>query len=378
MKRYLVTLLVLVLLLVGLTAVASASVETIWTEDGVYLTDASTGEIIDFTGWREDTYSWDTNWKCWFYSEGKGKLAEGWKQIGGTWYYFWPEMCTGSWYDQEKDTVYLFNENGAWTGVSTSGDGWLKVNNKWYYVEKYTETWEDGSYVWKYFYSNGVYELDGTPYFFKDGVMKDDGWNSQTWTYEDGSYTGWVYANPDGTLATGWKKIGGTWYYFNDWGWMYDDGLYEIDEKHYAFDKSGAMIANKWYESSWTWEWEGTTYHDWAYAGADGAVKTGWFKVGNDWYYANEWGWIWFDTWFEDGNSMYYLKESGAMAKNEWIEEGGTWYYFKGNGAMAEKEWILDGGTWYYMDENGVMLADGTFTIDGKEYRFAASGAWIP
>ena len=367
MKRYLVTLLALVLLLVGLAAVASADYtskeQILWYENGeCYVTDTSTGEKIDFTGWREVTLTWqyeegDTDtWTEWVYSEGNGKLAQGWKQIGGTWYYFWPEMCTGSWYDEEKDTVYLFSENGAWTGVSTSGDGWLKINNKWYYVEKYTETWEDGTYVWKYFYSNGIYEVDETPYFFKDGVMKDDGWNSQTWTSGDGtSYTSWYYANPDGTLATGWKKIGGTWYYFSDWGWMYNDGLYGIDEKHYAFDKSGAMMANKWYES--TWEYEGTTYYDWAYAGADGAVKTGWFKVGNTWYYASEWGWIWYDTWFEDGNSMYYLKESGAMAENEWIEDGSAWYWMKDGGAMAANE---------------------TIAINGKEYKFADNGVWIP
>ncbi len=376
MKRCLGVFLALVLLLTGLTAVASASIYVDWEADGAYLADASTGKRIEFTGWREDTYEWDPDWKCWFYSEGKGKLTEGWKQIGGQWYYFWPEMCASSWYDEAKNTVYLFGKDGAWTGVSTSGDGWLNMNNKWYYVEKYTEQYEEGSYTWKYFYSNGNYEINGKVYFFKDGVMQSNGWNSSEYTWDGKIYTDWYYANPNGELATGWKQIDGKWYYFSDWGWMYSDGLYTINKNLYAFEASGAMKANQWHSETWTWD-DGHKEVQWLYMGADGAAKTGWYKVGNDWYYADEWGWMYADCWIEDGGAQYYLAESGAMAIG-WKQLGGDWFYFKGSGALAEKEWVLDGGNWYYMDEDGVMLAGGTYIIDGKEYKFAASGAWIP
>lgn len=377
MKRYLAILPALVLLLVGLAAVASAGIMVVGGEEGgLYLADAPTGKIIEFAGWREDTYEGSPSQSYWFYSEGEGKLAEGWKQIGGVWYYFCPEMRTSSWYDQEKDLVYLIGKDGAWTGVSTSGEGWLNINNRWYYVEKYTEQYREGSTTWKYFYSNGIYEINGTNYFFKDGVMQSNGWNSSTSTWDGTVYTDWVYATPNGELAKGWKQIDGKWYYFNNGGRMYKDGLCSINGKLYAFEASGAMKANQWHSQAWTYE-DGTKEIHWMYMGPDGAAKTGWFKVGKDWYYAEEYGDM-VTGWLKDGGARYYLKESGAMAANEWIEEGGTWYFIKGNGAMAEKEWILDGGTWYYMDENGVMLADGTFTIDGKEYRFAASGAWIP
>ena len=377
MKRYLVILLALVLLLTSLAAVASAGIMVVSGEEGgLYLADAPTGKIIEFAGWREDIYEGSPSQPYWFYSEGKGKLAEGWKQIGGQWYYFWPEMCTSSWYDQPKDTVYLFGENGAWTGVSTSGDGWLKMNNQWYYVKKYTKRFEERSTIWKYFYSNGNYEINGKNYLFKNGVMKDDGWNSSQYTWDGKTYTDWYYANPNGELATGWKQIDGKWYYFNGWGGMYNDGIWWIDDKPYAFEKSGAMKANQWHGETYTWE--GTTYTDWFYMGADGAAKTGWFKVGNDWYYANDSGWMWSDCWLEDGDNMYYLKKSGAMAENEWIQDSGIWYYFKGSGAMAENEWVQDGGAWYWLKNGGDMAANETVTISGKEYKFAASGAWIP
>ena len=386
MKRYFGVFLALVLLLLGLAAVASADYinkeQVRWTEDGSFLMDTSTGKVIEFTGWRKVAFKYENEdgsidtWTSWFYGEGKGKLAEGWKQIGGVWYYFWPEMCTDSWYDQSNDTVYLFEQSGAWTGVSTKGVGWLNLNNKWYYVEKYTEEYEDWTYTWKYFYTNGNYKINNTVYWFKNGVMQSNGWVDYTWKSDDGtSYTNWLYANPDGSLATGWKLIDGKWYYFSSWGWMYKDGVYEINGKNYAFEKSGAMKANQWHPETWTWD-NGKKEIHWLYLGADGAARTGWFKDGNIWYYADSYGWMLSDCWLEDNGSMYYMTKSGAMATG-WKQIGGDWFYFKAGGAMAKKEWILDGGTWYYLGEGGAMYSGGTYNIGGKDWSFAASGAWI-
>lgn len=379
MKRYLGLFLALVLLLVGLAAVASAEevYNLIWEGDGYYLADASTGKIVEFTGWKQATVEeyWGDDesytYSGWFYGEAKGKLAQGWKEIGGKWYYLYPVMCTGSYYDYEKGIVYLMDKSGAWTGVSSNGKGWIKQNNKWYYIV------DEGD--WKWFYTNGNERIDDKNYFFKDGVMQDNGWVSQTDTWQGETYVSWVYANPNGDLATGWKKIDGKWYYFSDWGWMYQgsgEGLFYIDDKLYAFDKSGAMLENQWY-AAWSWTYEGETYTDWYYMGADGTPKTGWFKDGNDWYYADEWGWMWYDMFIEYNGAEYYLTKSGAMATG-WELIGGDWFYFKASGAMAEKEWIQDGGAWYYLGEYGAMYADGTYTIDGKEYKFDASGKWIP
>ena len=403
MKRFLAAFLTLALLLTSLAAVASADYERSgqdWTwEDGkYYLADAKTGEKIDApAGWFKATLveSYDDGytytWDWWAYIEADGSMAYGWKQIGGVWYYFWPDMETNSWYDEDKDTVYLFSESGAWTGISSTGKGWINVGNKWYYIYKYTEEYDGGSYTWAQFYSNGNYEIDDKIYYFKDGVMQDNGWVSNKYTYNGRTYTDWFYANKNGELATGWKKIDGTWYCFSDYGWMYSDRVvwdYDDDtgdlKAIYAFAPSGAMISNKWYQYHWTDYSTGEVHYDdsWLYLGADGAAKTGWFQVGKTWYYGGEYGWIWMNSTLTDKDGKtYYFDKTGAMAtgwQQPWAEWGyDAWFYFKADGSRAEKEWIKDGNTWYYLGEYGEMYADGTYTIDGKEYKFDKNGAWV-
>ena len=60
-------------------------------------------------------------------------------------------------------------------------------------------------------------------------------------------YCDWYYYFADGTKATGWQKINGVWYYFDeDDGWMYSEGVHHIDDEVYYFNKSGAMQASGW------------------------------------------------------------------------------------------------------------------------------------
>ena len=42
-----------------------------------------------------------------------------------------------------------------------------------------------------------------------------------------------------------------------------------------------------------------------------------------------------------------------------------------------ENEWIYTGGKWYYLSDNGRMLASTTANIDGVQYTFNSSGAWV-
>lgn len=46
-------------------------------------------------------------------------------------------------------------------------------------------------------------------------------------------------------MATGWQKIGGTWYYFNASGAM-QAGWQKIDGSWYCFAASGAMLHDCW------------------------------------------------------------------------------------------------------------------------------------
>ncbi|WP_061342913.1 lysozyme [Clostridium botulinum] len=85
--------------------------------------------------------------------------------------------------------------------------------------------------------------------------------------------------------------------------------------------------------------------------------------------------------WYKDGDNWYYLNDEGVM-QTGWLEDkDGRWYYLDSNGAM-KTGWLKDNDKWYYLETNstgykGEMYGNRTAIIDGKEYSFNGSGAWI-
>ena len=83
------------------------------------------------------------------------------------------------------------------------------------------------------------------------------------------------YFDSNYKMATGWKKVNGTWYYFNDYGaavvkiWLKSGG------KWYYMQQDGTMATNKWIK------W----YNKWYYVGKDGAMYTN--RKTPDGYYVN-------------------------------------------------------------------------------------------
>ena len=123
----------------------------------------------------------------------------------------------------------------------------------------------------------------------EDEVVKA-GWDKNT----DGT---WSYYN-NGTKATGWLNLNGTWYYLDANGIM----------------KTGWLNLN------------GT----WYYLQSSGAMKTGWLNLNGTWY---------------------YLQSSGAM-KTGWLNDNGTWYYLNASGSMATNTTV--GG--YRLGSNGAWI----------------------
>lgn len=85
--------------------------------------------------------------------------------------------------------------------------------------------------------------------------------------------------------------------------------------------------------------------------------------------------------WYEDNGNWYYLKDNGTMATGWLKDKDGRWYYLEDNGAM-QTGWLKYDDKWYYLETNstgykGEMYSNGTYTIDGKEYKFDSSGTWI-
>lgn len=148
--------------------------------------------------------------------------------------------------------------------------------------------------------------------------------------------SGWSWLNYDGTTEKGWfsPDDGATWYWFDANGYMVANNWVKLDGKWYHLGASGAMDTD-WYKSS-------SSGH-WYYLGEDGAARTGWQFLNNRWFV------------FDSDGVMY----------EGWYQEGSTWYYLR----TAPN--VPSGGP------EGSMLANGTWTINGKAYRFDSSGACL-
>lgn len=114
---------------------------------------------------------WVKDEKGWWYDNGDGTYAKGWKKINDKWYFFKENgyMVTG-WLKDKGDWYYL-TDSGA------MATGWVKVKEKWYYLDS-TGRMVTG---WIH-YKNNWYYCDGSGamltgehtlkvYFNKDGAL---------------------------------------------------------------------------------------------------------------------------------------------------------------------------------------------------------------
>ncbi len=194
--------------------------------------------------------------------------------------------------------------------------------NRYEYYQTYLGWEQNSDGKWSYRLSSGnlcttFVSENGNFYFFDDeGIMKTG------WIHITGSL--WYYANPSGDVVkSGWKQIGGKWYYFENY--LMQDGWKEIDGKWYYLEKG------------------------------NGAMVTGWKQIDGVWY---------------------FLKSNGEMAQNEWCQ--GYWLNANGSWTYPYKAtWRQSGSKWWYGDDHGWYAKNETLKIDGKLYKFDASGWWI-
>ena len=205
----------------------------------------------------------------------------------------------------------------------------------------------------KWLRNAGWSEEDGKRYYCDEPGVPHTGWlqDAGKWYYLDSNgvmQTGWVedagkkyYLDSDGVMKTGWIQDAGKWYYLS---------------------ASGAMAAG-WVKSG----------NDWYYLDASGAMVTGWLKWNNKWYYLTPGNGNMATGWKQISGKWYYLKPSGVMAsleyvKGYWLNADGSWTY------QYVASWKHDSKGWWYGDNSGWYAKNGSFTIDGKQYDFDASG----
>lgn len=183
------------------------------------------------------------------------------------------------------------------------------------------------------------------------------GWNQDT----DGSW--YYFTSLTSTSKTGWLKTGGKWYYLDpvDNGKM-KVGKYQVAGNWYISNSSGAMQASKWVKLG----------SDWYYATKSGALKTGWHKSKNKWYWLqpDQDGLMAVGQWISDKNKRYYLKSDNGDMATKWFKVDSGWYYANASGAQQMGGWVKSGSKWYWLqaDQQGLM-AQGKWVADkGKRY----------
>ena len=185
----------------------------------------------------------------------------------------------------------------------------------------------------------------------------------QGWKKLGGSW--YWFANSAAATQNSWIKQGGTWYWLTDSGAMATGWAKAADGKWYYFDGSGAM------QTGWA-----KVGGAWYYLSGSGAMQTGWLKLGGTWYWLDPESGAMATGWAKAADGKwYYFEGSGAMRSGGWMKQGSSWYYLSGSGAM-QTGWLSKGGSWYWLDpESGAMAIGWEKASDGKWYYFEGSGA---
>ncbi len=369
----------------------------------------------------DNTDEW--NWKFGYYADGTLK-EESWSDGLGYDKNYNPNSSYSAYYYQDGTLSYeatkdgttsrevQYNRDGTYWSWSDTEDG---VTNTWQYDNEGILT----GYRWNEQNKDGIssydqYDAAGNLIYSYEQVYSE--YDVDTVTRTDPAGNKWTKKNNDVTLTlknkgTGWqsavgkwfyiengepvqdewKKIDGTWYYFNSNGFMETGIFYEANEttsanekttyKTYAFSKDdGALTVGGWVNV-------GTDRYDsWAFTDANGEVVTGWQNIGGQWYYFSD-GWDNGQSsanykeeaeWTQSGNRGYMQTGAAQVWNSDWsskhtyfFNEDGTWdttpgwkvatigndveYHYYDNAGREVTGWRVIDGDWYYFNEDGVM-----------------------
>ena len=265
------------------------------------------------------------------------------------------------------------------------GEGLIYVDGNYYYAR--TSTGEivrdQGYWITK---NNGLPVPAGMYHFDADGVMQINGFVT---------VKGGTYYHENGTLVTGFAKIGDDYYFFNkDTGKMYKDADMWVGENDYGFlggiyhfDEEGKMVipdlvggqkkivsdenGNLYFTIdgarmySGLYELEGAYY----YARSNGQLVVDGvayidatpLKGGEGWYAFNENGKLIMTGFVTGGDGYTYYYNNGTRAKG-FTQIGEDYYFFnKGSGKMYK-----DVTLWVGANDSGVKVGMHGFGTDGK------------
>ena len=201
---------------------------------------------------------WLSNGGYWYYLSSGGKMQTGWQKISGSWYYFSAggKMQTG--WQKISGSWYYFSAGGK---MKT---GWQQISGSWYYFTsggKMVNGWQKIGGYWYYFKSGimqngadnyGLMLIDGQIYKFNSSGKLYVGWYSEVDDYS--GVTVWYYFDAKG-LASGWKQVGSTWYYFDPDTREMVTGSRRIDGTLYFFTDSGKYEGKNSPNNTYAYHW---------------------------------------------------------------------------------------------------------------------------
>lgn len=336
---------------------------------------APSGAILT-NGWAQSKYGWHyADAENGLYGAEESRVYE----IGSELYYF----EEGTMYDLPGEVVsyydgqrYFVRENGS------------LYRNQWY---QDTLGWE-GEFGWAYYGEDGsrcydcFMKINGVNYYFNAaGIMEAN----CVIELEDGVYV--FDKDGKGAPVEGWFKHPqyGYWMYAQD-GYILRDCVTTLDEKTYAFEDTGEMVAN-----DCKYDYEAGVYYLFD-ANGEKIVAAGWHKVDGYWYYVEDSTGCLAVGWKTlDGVSYYLCPDMAANTILESYEDGKCYIFnndgvataLSGNGfrQLADRQiylengepvydsWRYINGAWYYF-AGYYMYSGGTYEIDGTLYLFDNDG----
>ena len=224
------------------------------------------------------------------------------------------------------------NKNGSLTTLTKTLNS--KVKNGWYSIKDKSPTAENWIYIKDSKILKGVQKLPIS-----------DNSSRNAYFYLQSKSTASVSA---GVMRTGWQTVNNETYYLNP-------------------STSGNKVKGEALTGWQQIQRSGTNY--WYYFDGTGKMKTGWQQINGTWYYLAEEADMFTDfkykgamvkglktVPYENKNYKYYFDDSGAM-KTGWIKVGNYWYYF----ATSASE---------FSGFNTGSAVTGIKTINGKTYCF--------
>lgn len=196
-----------------------------------------------------------------------------------------------------------------------------------------------------------TYQMEG---YMEESAPMTATYDMTTGLEEKPQWVGNRYYNGDGSFATGWKKIGGYWYYFDP-----ATGV-KVTNKWIGSDKGGwYFLQNNGTMAVSTWVGDYYVNKNGKWVPNYGKSVEGWKHNGKGYWYDNGQG-GWYTGWHyitagPNGAApgWYYFNDAGYMARNVWVGE----YYVGNDGVMYASKNAQIAGIWYSFDADGRVYA---------------------